>query len=660
MDFKKLREDVLSQSQLDGLPSELRPATIFTWDLDIDLQRDWLQFIQGIKVGHTYFDGNGHKVMLDTTSMEYGSETGSLEFAIKNNETISFYSTKHIEFDGKVASIGSDIHTKYMIISQAIDGIDLKGDKKKVWVSKIILVNLAKYLSRAKDEDKEIIINYMNGKFGETIEVPYFKDAPKHQTYDPNITKWEKLQITNDTPVLVETYFDKTLLQLGGTSFIKNDDFIKVKGKPKRSKDREITIKKANTKPEHFEQNEFYSIVPAQFKIPSIDNYGFTHPNDPANAIKTLLATQALGQAQETAQATADNESGGLADLGGLISKGLGSVFGSIGNSKLGQLISSKGASTSVGLAQKYFGDKGTLANSGAVIPTISSNPADPIKFFIQPQGMGEENETNYVYNGVLDLQKGDNDYLEVNQSNGEFGNIGKAMSPSRNGEFDKHNFYRALGARTIKGKTTTIPALATPFGDFKIDDTKIGDYLKFGIPRLNVATPFPAPVPRMDEWDYYVRKMFFRPDPYSFWNFPLISPSVVSIFTDSKKTSIHYDTTVIPSVLTHAMEFLGGKPTENPNDGQSLSGHWNKTITGNDIVSDNFNGDDFFSSFRYEFEENGNLEIPYKSQMLGFTTSTCEYKFINKKGEVIANFKMNTSGRISNNPFDWYTEHTF
>lgn len=656
MDFKKIREDILSKSQLDGLPRELRPATIFTWDLDIDKQRDWLQFISGIKVGHTYFDGNGHKVMLDTFSLEYASETGNIEFALQETPTITFYSNKHIDIDGKVASIGSDIQTKYLVISQSLDGVDLKSTKEKVWVSKIILVNLAKYLSNAEDNEKEVIINYMNGKFGETIKLPYFKDAPKNQTYDPNVSKWEVVEVNNQIPKEVEMYFPKTLLQLGGTSFIKNSEF-HTKEALRRKNDIEIDIKEAHTEVEHFDVNDFYSIVPGQFKVPSIDNYGFTHPNDPANSIKTLLATQALGQSTETAQATADEQSGGIGGLLTLANKALGGRLTALQNSKLGQVIASKGASTLVGFAQKYMGDKGTVANSTAVVPTISSNPGDPIKFFIQPQGMNEENEHNYVFNGMLDITMGRDDYLEINQNNGEFGNIAKPMSPKQNGDFDNHNYYRALGANTIKGKTNTIPALATPVGDYISNKETLQKYLMFGVPRLNVATPFPSPVPRMDEWDYYVRKMFFRPDQYSFWNFPLLSPSIVSTFSTRKDVSINYDNTAIPTGIidTFLNGTVGGDRT-----GGLITGHWNKTITGSDIADDNFNGDDFFSSFKYVFKDENGLDIPCKSQFLGFTTSIVEYKFIDKKGQVIAHFKMNTSGRLSNNPFDWFTEHNF
>lgn len=232
--------------------------------------------------------------------------------------------------------------------------------------------------------------------------------------------------------------------------------------------DKKVIPTKANTKPKKYPENPYYSILPAQFNIFAIDNYGFTHPADPSNVAKVIGATQSLGSSANT----------GLS-IGGAL--GLGGKASTIGTAV-------------IGLAGKFFGDKGTLANSGAIVPKFVKSDSDGIKLFIQ--GDAATSGGKLDENGYLDLAglKAQRDYMEINQANGEFGKYGKSMSPSLNSGFNSTTIYRALGIQQLKLQADRIPALATPFvtqeySGLKINDDKIQDYLKFGSPRLEAFT---------------------------------------------------------------------------------------------------------------------------------------------------------------------------
>lgn len=125
------------------------------------------------------------------------------------------------------------------------------------------------------------------------------------------------------------------------------------------------------------------------------------------------MATQAIGSATQTGV--------GLAGSGGF----LGSFASGI-------------ASGVIGLGQKFFGDKGTLANSTAVNASFLSGEGDPIKMFIQGDGAKTGSKLNRSgYLQITDLEA-QGDYLEVNQANGQFGKYGKSMSPSQNHQFNE------------------------------------------------------------------------------------------------------------------------------------------------------------------------------------------------------------------------------
>lgn len=163
--------------------------------------------------------------------------------------------------------------------------------------------------------------------------------------------------------------------------------------------------------------------MPTQFAIPSLDNYGFSHYADASNTAKVIAATQSIGQVAQTGL-NLSMFSHGL--------KGIGSA--------------------GIGLAQKLFGDKGTLANSGAIVPQAVKGSGDGLKFFIQGSSAGGLDTNPLDKDGYLNLQKlrDRDDYIEINQANGEFGKYGKPMSPASNDNFNSPYHFRALGASQI------------------------------------------------------------------------------------------------------------------------------------------------------------------------------------------------------------------
>lgn len=339
-------------------------------------------------------------------------------------------------------------------------------------MGKIVLINVQKFLDEQYNEANQApVLNMVAGKLNETIKVPVITKTKSGDISDPEVVKYEIGTKTIKKASRVEILFPEPALMVGGgIDFIGNKDR---KGNALATDNRLIHIKKGSTEVNHFPRQPYMCIVPAQFNVPSIDNYGFTHPADRSNFIKMLAATQSLGSA--TQQAAGGANSGGLFGSG-LLSK-----------------VSSSIVSGVVGASSTFFGDKGTLANSSATVPSILSGNGDPIKFFIQ--GQGTKSKGVFDENGYMDLQTLENDdaYLEINQANGQYGKYGKSMSPSQNNGFDDQTVYRGLGIGTIStaNGNKKLPFLATPFsGSFPnlvINQDKINDLMKSGAPRLNV-----------------------------------------------------------------------------------------------------------------------------------------------------------------------------
>ena len=300
---------------------------------------------------------------------------------LKYNEQITIFTSKYIPLEGKMVSIGENIKDKYFAMSFELTGLEIGEDKKKkTFFGKIILVNIQRVLDQQFNDSNEApIINIENGRMGETIEVPRFKRKNKREPHDPDVKNIETGYITNKAPVYIEIHFPKPAILVGGIDFVSNYDR---DGKALASTNRLIEPEKVSTLDVKTVPIQPYTcILPTQFNIPSIDNYGWSHPADKSGEVKSLAATQAFASAASTGMAA-----------------GGSSVLGNVGN-----MIGTAG----IGLVQKFFGDKGTLANATAPTSHFLSSEADPIKFFIQGDGTksnGELKENGYM--NMYDLQK--------------------------------------------------------------------------------------------------------------------------------------------------------------------------------------------------------------------------------------------------------------
>lgn len=633
MEYKKLIEEVVSQSQLSEIPDELLSQTFHIWEGDINPQKDWDDFIGGQLVNHTYYEAS-FKGGVDSANLEFGSNSNSFYSLFHENTIIEVYTNKFIDLSGKFVTIGGDIDKKFLAVSYRLDNFKLKDKETEVFLGKIVLVDLVKKLSDEEDETSIApTINIANGKFGETINIPTLKKSVVDEIAETDLTDYEVTTIVVPRVRTIEILLDNPSIIAAPDIVINSDGTVLT--------DRKVIPKVANTNPKSFPINPFYTIAPVQFNVFSIDNFGFSHPADLSNAAKMLSATQAFASGAST----------GMSIGGGI----LGKVANGIGQA-------------SVGLSQKFFGDKGTLANSGAITPKFIKSDSDGLKIFIQGDAAGGTREESHLDQyGYLNLKglEEQKDYMEINQAHGEFGKYGKSMSPSKNGGFNSTEYWRGLGLQNLRRQAASIPALATPFADgnyadLKIDDTKIQDYLKFGSPRLEVYSgDILSPIASPETWPMYVRNMFFRPDPYSFWNWPMLMPSEIGVYNVKRPTSIAYDTEAGINIL-HAIDTLNDKD----NADSTMDSYFSKTITVDQLSNnDLYDPNKTFTSLRYEFEEDDFTafqieqdgtktllpkipQILYQLQMFGFTDSIIQVALLDESDVVIRKHAFNSQGR--------------
>ena len=313
--------------------------------------------------------------MIDITNLQFGNTPTSYWGMLNFNEQITIYTSDYLDLSGKFITIGDNITDFYYAQSFELNNFKLKDKRRtKGYFGKIVLVNIQKFLdNQFNDATVAPIINIVAGKLNETIKIPVIVKTKTGETSDPNIVKFEVGEHTIKKATSIEVFLPEPAIMIGGgIDFVSNSDR---KGNAGADSNRLIQIIKGSTEPKHYPTNPYYCIVPTQWNVPSIDNYGWTHPSDRSNVIKTLMATQTIGSAASTGLS--------IANSGGLI----GSAASAIGSSF-------------IGTGQKYFGDKGTLANSAAINSSFLQGEGDPIKFFVQGDGATE--------NGILD----ENGYL--------------------------------------------------------------------------------------------------------------------------------------------------------------------------------------------------------------------------------------------------------
>ena len=334
MEYKKLIDNVLSESGLNELPQELQTENIHLWEGDINSEKDWDDWTGGQLVNHMYYK-KSFKAGIDVLNLEFGSNTNSYYGLLNKNETIEIYSSEYIDLTGKFITIGDDLKTFYLAVSHSLSNFSLKQDKEtKNFLTKIVLVNLVKYLSNEFDDsDQAPTINVEIGKINETIKVPKLKHQDNFGMYDPALAEFELVEIHNEVPDTIEIMLPDPAVYKG-VDIIKNES-----DNQSPLNDKRVEPISASTKPENFPINPHYSILPAQFNIASIDNYGFTHPADSSNQIKVLNSMGSLG--------TMTSTSGNIA-----------SASGNKDIAKTGGVISS----ITTGLAQRFFGGQRSVS----------------------------------------------------------------------------------------------------------------------------------------------------------------------------------------------------------------------------------------------------------------------------------------------------------
>lgn len=209
---------------------------------------------------------------------------------------------------------------------------------------------------------------------------------------------------------------------------------------------------------------------------------------------------------------------------------------------------------------------------------------------------------------------------------------------------------YRGLGLDSLELNKSSIPALSTPYAvggysKLKTTDKKISDYMLWGVPRIKIrANDALGPMIQAQDWKIYVRNMFFRPDPYSFWNWPVIVPAEIGVYNIQQETSVAYDITTLDA----GFEFLG---IENGVDNQSAlkSSYWNKTITLDQLSNrDFYDQNKTFISGRVEYADLNNL---HQLHLSAFTDGILQVKILNDNNEVVREHKFNTQGKLLSNP---------
>lgn len=189
------------------------------------------------------------------------------------NEQITLYTSEYIDLTGQFVTIGTNVDQKYYALSYELQGFEIGEDKKKKrFYGKIVLVNIQKFLdNQFNDENEAPIINIANGKLNETITIPAFKARVKGQTADPNVKHITEKQVINKKMRRVEILFPKPTIMLGGIDFVANLDR---DGDALADQNRLIAPSEASTEPKTLPKNPYYCIVPIQFNVPSIDNFG--------------------------------------------------------------------------------------------------------------------------------------------------------------------------------------------------------------------------------------------------------------------------------------------------------------------------------------------------------------------------------------------------
>lgn len=551
-------------AEVTPIPEALLDHKFIMWNHDIKESIDWDDFIAGQKVMHleynqdnAVFDG---RIMLN--SLSQGNSANTFQGMWKLNETITILVKDHIEFNSNLITLGKDTSKMYFAASYPIRET-IEG---KEYLSKVVLQDIQAFLNNNfEDSTQGYYQNIRIGKYGQTVKVP-------KELFD----KFDKLIDYEAEDLVVETpkYLEIMLPEPNHLLGIDAIDTDETKWKePKYS-----------VAPHTFSKNE-YSIQPIQFNIFAIDNYGVAHPNDMTNAIKALSFT---------------------AQLGSVISSS-GTAASSLGNNNIatGSSLISMGISG----ASKFIGDARHLSSETAISTRFLEDENNLIKMFIQP-------DTNIDSFLATDINSSTDKYQTLQNTNTIVNIQGLVKSGSalpnsdllvsivgkggnNVGSGTKYNIVGGQSLKNLMGGSQykaniKVPFLKAPYatGAFKITNADIQDYLSIGVPRLNVDRGNKiSPVQESRTWTLQLRWNGFRPDPYSWMNWPVLSPVQMGIYdVINKGISVGYNKNI--------------KENED-STGTANSGYWSKGMTVADITNKRFpNPNKIFTSLSMDLTD--------------------------------------------------------
>lgn len=595
------------------IPDQLFKTKLIVWDQDINEDNEWDDFIAGQKVMHLEWakerQFNGF-VMLN--SLSNGNSANTFQGMYKFNETLTIMTKELINVTEGLVTIGNDTEKLYFASSYPIVN-EIEGT---TYNGIVVLMEFNAFLNQNfEDSTQGYYSNIRQGKYGETIKVPMaIKDK-----FD-NITDYKAEEITIPKPTYIEWMLNEPSGLLGLDAIDTNGN--------------KWVDPTASLKPKTFPINETYSIVPTQFDLWAIDNYGIAHPGDMTNAIKAISFTKdisnvvATGAAYKGSSATSSAQKAAISNGASLITNGISG-------------------------ASKFMGDARELSSETAITSSFLDGENTLLKMFIQPiternawQGSDINNSTDAFQtlqnkNAIANITG-----LLENQSTLPNADILVDFGTSVGTRFAGGTKYNIVGGSSLINLSgnkqykdnQVLPFLKAPYSvssNFKTTDNDIANYLSIGVPRRNINIGkklAPPHTPRT--WTLGFRWNGFRPSPYTWINYPILYPSQMSIYdVDNKGYSVGYNKPIV----------------KNDIKSKANREYWSKGIMVSDVTNKNFiNPKDVFTSGTIDLTNENTLVLD-KLDLCAITSSPFIVKLYASEQDAVD----------GNDPIDKYTFKT-
>ncbi len=610
------------------LPDKLFETKILTWNNDIKEANEWDDFVEGQKVMHLDWDKeNSFDGFVMLNSLSQGTSAETFQGMFRYNETITMLVKKDISFKNKLVSVGNDTSKLFFAASYPF----VKNINGTIYNAKVVLMDFEAFLNRQfTDSTQGYYQNIRIGKYGTNIKVPK-AELDKFN----KLTSYEEEEYKVPTPKYFEWMLNEPAGYLG-------QDVINTEGN-------KWVNPLATLKPLTLPTNPYYSIVPTQFDLWAVDNYGISHPSDMTNAIKAITFTK---------------------DLSNVIATGgqYGAKTGSQGNVlKSATTLISSGISS----ASKFFGDARELSSETAISSRFLESEGDLLKMFSQPItniyefAAGDITKVNDAFQTLINKNSIANiTGLLENQSTLPNPDIiiGIADSVGTRNGLEGGTKYNILGSNSLINlsgnkqyrSNQVLPFLKAPYSsdtNFKTQDSDITNYLAIGVPRhnINVGTKLAPPIlPR--DWTLGFRWNGFRPSPYTWINYPILFPSQMSFYdVERKGYSVGYNREVVKEENSN-----GSVPKNNTE-------YWTKGITVGDITNKNFqNPKDVFTSGSIDLTNED--KVLDKIDLCAITSSPYILKvFASKQDAVdgkepINEYRFRTQGLRTGTSANWFS----